>query len=894
VYAFTTSVATGTKSAPLPIAVQPAVTIGDAGAASLTLSGYPSSITAGVVGSVSVTAKDRYGNMATSYTGTLRFSSSDAQAVLPGSYTFTSADRGAHTFSSTLKTAGSQTLTAVDTANATLTATVSTLVGPGVATRLEVSGLPDPYTAGVLASPVVKARDANGNVATEYRGTITFTAGANTDLPANYAFTAIDGGTHAFPNEVTMRATGMQTLSARDVATSAITGSQVVTVVPGGLYAVTMSSPGNPWIAGDAKDVSINAQDEYGNTLVGYAGTVHFSSTDARADLPADYAFVSTDHGTHDFPSGVTLRTVGQGPCGCQEVRVTETSDSAVTSARDVLVVAGALDGLSLSPASTTLAVGGSQTFTAEGFDINGNTLGDLTAATTFSISPEGTCSGSTCTATSAGAQTVLGADGAASGTAAVTVLHPMSAWTSLTAGTSISLVNDPPPGALTVQTTALGPLTVWTASSDAASTRTPVSPGAVYTARASVLAQQTARTVAMYELFYDGTGKMLNIVWGQQTVDSTSAWLDAFAVSAIAPPNATTLAFGVVFYDTAQDEVHEVAQPSVSTSAGSSPALHGPLHTSGKDILDATGSKVTLRGINRVGFENAPNLFPQDVEIAQAKGWGANIIRLPLAESFWLNTCGTDNPTNDPGYPAKVDSIVNSITSRGMVALLDLHKNVMSLCGKSQMQAMADARYAIDFWKQVANRYKDNPLVAFTLYNEPHDITDSVWLNGGSITWAGVTYEAAGMQQMYDAIRSQGADNLVFAAGNQYATRPPALTINGTDIVYAAHDYTCIALPCSAPNPFDAEVGLRAWDTFGATHPIMVTEFGWPNRLDGRYTRNAIAAAEARGWGWTAFAWDGGTEGTFSLLASAGVVYEPSPSGMPVLLGLTKNWLAA
>ena len=42
-----------------------------------------------------------------------------------------------------------------------------------------------------------------------------------------------------------------------------------------------------------------------------------------------------------------------------------------------------------LSPASATIAAGGSQAYTAEGFDALDNSLGDVTASTTFSIAPE-------------------------------------------------------------------------------------------------------------------------------------------------------------------------------------------------------------------------------------------------------------------------------------------------------------------------------------------------------------------------------------------------------------------------------------------------------------------------------------------------------------------------
>jgi hypothetical protein len=68
-----------------------------------------------------VLARDVYGNRAAGYTGTVAFSSSDPLAVLPDPYTFLGSDQGAHVFTATLNTAGSQTLTATDTSNSSIT-----------------------------------------------------------------------------------------------------------------------------------------------------------------------------------------------------------------------------------------------------------------------------------------------------------------------------------------------------------------------------------------------------------------------------------------------------------------------------------------------------------------------------------------------------------------------------------------------------------------------------------------------------------------------------------------------------------------------------------------------------------------------------------------------------
>jgi hypothetical protein len=82
----------------------------------------------------------------------------------------------------------------------------------------------------------------------------------------------------------------------------------------------------------------------------------------------------------------------------------------------------GSLFTLTLSPAAATITYGGSEAYKATGWDAYGNSLGDVTSSTTFSISSPGNCSGAACTPYSAGTHTVSGADGAAAGTASLAV----------------------------------------------------------------------------------------------------------------------------------------------------------------------------------------------------------------------------------------------------------------------------------------------------------------------------------------------------------------------------------------------------------------------------------------------------------------------------------------
>jgi hypothetical protein len=97
------------------------VNVASAAASRLLLSAPPTA-SANFPISIVVTAQDLYGNRAGSYAGTVQFTSSDGQASLPPNYAFQAGDNGSHTVSGfTLKTPGSQTVTAADTVASSIT-----------------------------------------------------------------------------------------------------------------------------------------------------------------------------------------------------------------------------------------------------------------------------------------------------------------------------------------------------------------------------------------------------------------------------------------------------------------------------------------------------------------------------------------------------------------------------------------------------------------------------------------------------------------------------------------------------------------------------------------------------------------------------------------------------
>jgi uncharacterized repeat protein (TIGR01451 family) len=88
-------------------------------------------------------------------------------------------------------------------------------------------------------------------------------------------------------------------------------GSATVTVVAAAAdHFAVATSAANPDLAGTPFSVTVTAQDPFGNTVAGFDGPVHFSSSDPTATLPADYTFTAADNGVHTF-GGVTLGRAG-------------------------------------------------------------------------------------------------------------------------------------------------------------------------------------------------------------------------------------------------------------------------------------------------------------------------------------------------------------------------------------------------------------------------------------------------------------------------------------------------------------------------------------------------------------------------------------------------------
>jgi hypothetical protein len=321
--------------------VESGIVVTAATPATLVVSGFPSPTVAWTKHSLTVAANDSYGNTATGYRGTIHFTSSDPKAVLPANYTFVAADNGVHVFSlaATLKTVGTHSITATDKAAATIHGSqTGIVVSPDVAKVLTVTSVTS-WVAGAAHSITVVAEDAYGNTATGYTGTVQFTSSDPAAvLPGNYTFTASDKGVHTFSGAANpapaLKTAGTQSITVRDTVVATIKGSQTGIVVTAAAAAtLVVSGTASPYRAGTAHSVTVSARDAFGNIVTGYRGRIHFTATDPKASLPADYTFTAADKGVHTF-AALILRTIGT-----QTVRARDTVNSTITGVQTVIVV---------------------------------------------------------------------------------------------------------------------------------------------------------------------------------------------------------------------------------------------------------------------------------------------------------------------------------------------------------------------------------------------------------------------------------------------------------------------------------------------------------------------------------------------------------------------------
>jgi hypothetical protein len=217
-------------------------------------------------------------------------------------------------------------------------------------------------------------------------------------------------------------------------------------------------------------------------------------------------------------------------------------------------------------------------------------------------------------------------------------------------------------------------------------------------------------------------------------------------------------------------------------------------LHVSGNELVNAGGQQVVLHGVDRSGTEyecvKGRGIFSGpsgQASINAMKGWGVNVVRVPLNEACWNAEPYVDPAYSGKNYRVAIKTYVKLLNANGIVAILDLHwsdglyTGPSSGCSSAEalcQKPMPDLVGSVSFWSSVASAFKGNDAVIFDLFNEPYPDralpTESAawecWRNGGAYCRSGIHYPVAGMQILVRAIRVTGANNVIMLGGLDYA----------------------------------------------------------------------------------------------------------------------------
>jgi len=246
-------------------------------------------------------------------------------------------------------------------------------------------------------------------------------------------------------------------------------------------------------------------------------------------------------------------------------------------------------------------------------------------------------------------------------------------------------------------------------------------------------------------------------------------------------------------------------------------------LSTSGNKIVDSDGNQVVLHGVNRSGLEydkNGNRMSQMEFDYI-CQDWQAEIIRLPFNQE-WIMT--------DEAYNERLDEVIGWIKNNGAYVILDLQwKNTTE-----KIPRIPDSE-AVEMWKKLATRYKDDPAILYDIHNEAHDISFEEW--------------RARAIEIIEGIRSVHPNSLVLVSGLDWAKEIGVWARNPLsyeNVVYSFHIYPWF----SNANQFDALIG-----DYSDQIPIFVGEFGgYGENIN--WGKQLISYLDEKTLGWTAWSW--------------------------------------
>lgn len=221
----------------------------------------------------------------------------------------------------------------------------------------------------------------------------------------------------------------------------------------------------------------------------------------------------------------------------------------------------------------------------------------------------------------------------------------------------------------------------------------------------------------------------------------------------------------------------------------------HGKLSVSGTNIVDQNGDNFQLKGVSTHGLQWFPEYVNQDAFTYMRDEWKVNTIRLAMY--------------SDPnvGYTSKLHEIVSNgveyAKNAGMYVIIDWHI-------LSDGNPNTNKNSAIEFFKEMATKYKDYNNVIYEICNEPN----------GDVQWNRDIKPYA--EEVIREIRNIDNDAIIIVGTPTWSQDVDVVAqnpITGYDnIMYALHFYAA-----------SHKEGFRqkAKTALNSNLPIFVSEFG-------------------------------------------------------------------
>jgi len=252
-------------------------------------------------------------------------------------------------------------------------------------------------------------------------------------------------------------------------------------------------------------------------------------------------------------------------------------------------------------------------------------------------------------------------------------------------------------------------------------------------------------------------------------------------------------------------------------------------LHTSGRNIVNANGNTVQLRGVNLGGWfimekwmcpldsGSLPDTYSVIQELDNRFGIAEEQSLIKTYQQNWITTTDLDNIKNG-GYNAVrvpvwwgqfypinnvsnsgfrsdafdvLDTLVSNAASRGLYVIIDMHGVVGGQSTSDDTGQQNQNQYWTNsndqgntayMWWQIANHYKGNATVAgYDLINEPIGAPNS------NAVWT--VYN-----NLYNSVRSADPSHMIFMEGAygswNWSMLPNPATYGWTNVVYEMHEY--------------------------------------------------------------------------------------------------------